>query len=109
MPISVNQTLLNVLTILPITCFQSVTSILSVAHCIALHLNLFHLWLLYYDPPLSPSLFYLHLSHCLYVCLALSLSLGRGPRALCAAMNDSSPSVVYVLGLENKEEKEKVS
>ncbi len=34
-----------------------------------------------------------------------SLSLGGGPRALCAAMNDSSPSAVDVLGLENKEGK----
>lgn len=50
----------------------------------------------------SPSLplLRLYLSHCLYVCLPRSL--GNGPRALCAAMNDSSPSVAYVLGLENK-------
>lgn len=49
--------------------------------------------------PLSLSL-RLYLSHCLYVCLPRSL--GNGPRALCAAMNDSSPGVAYVLGLENK-------
>lgn len=53
--------------------------------------------------PLAPSLplLRLHLSHCLYVCLPRSL--GNGPRALCAAMNDSSPSVAHVLGLENKQ------
>lgn len=96
----VNQVVINVFANLPVSCFQSVTSVL---HCTALHLNPFHLWHLYYDPrPPLPSLplLRLYLSHCLYVCLPRSL--GNGPRALCAAMNDSSPSVAYVLRLENK-------
>lgn len=96
----VNQAVINVFANLPASCFQSVTSAL---HCTALHLNPFHLWHLYYDPRLplpSLPLLRLYLSHCLYVCLPRSL--GNGPRALCAAMNDSSPSVAYVLGLENK-------
>lgn len=96
----VNQAVINVLPNLPVSCFQSATSVL---HCTALHLNPFHLWHLYYDPRLplpSLPLLRLYLSHCLYVCLPRSL--GNGPRALCAAMNDSSPSVAYVLGLENK-------